>query len=1646
MADKTLRIKIESVFSGEDGLRLLNEQLVGSEVKVKKLISSATQFKAASGTVFTGFTHNVELTSKSYSKLTEAIDTARNSLAALNATKDAKIVQSTSNKPAEQAHALYSKDIANEAYKEYDKRAKETLAIENKKNKDIATAKAAHIKYMLDIEREGYREASRLAKEAAKEATLLDNKRKSSSSTTLGEAQAKANYNTALILAREEGNKILAIQLELAEKKRQLATKSARDLADIETRFRTGAISFINSSSERNRILEVEQTAILSATRIANARIAAERLVRASVASSRTNDVALFRSGNVPTATNRDLQLQAAGLRGGSAARSAQDEIRSTHIIEDIRTRHAATLLRIEQQLDARIISLTEARRRRAVAIASLARDQSAEQIRIAGVRHINDQIAAEERLAASHRSLARQVFDVVGLYKIYNNAIGAITTTIRGIPQAGIELETTKAVLTATTGSAAGTVATLEFLNREAARTGIAIGTVRESFRNFYASTSLAGESLQTTSNIFRDMNSVISGLHYSAAKADGIFNALSQIFNKTKVQSEELVKQLGNLLPGAFPAFAAATGRSRLQLVKDMKDGLVTAHGDVEKFAAFMAERFQAATALATTGLNYNIGNLQTAFTRLQEQLYSLSSGAIISTTQGLTTLLDTIRKDSEGANYLGTAIKDLAIVFGVILGKGLLDIVAKFFLVRNAFTGLTGAMVLFKKALPILAISGIVELLDRWYEKHNKVKNIIEETNKVHEELLRLKERGEAKTPNDINIAVDKDPDIVSGTNRVKDLDKLIKSKEEILANTISQEKTSFGRYADILKKDRVRIEGELKELKQSFEFATKDLEAARQGVQFQIEADIKSKQAVPIDFTEASNNLSDFAGTAASFKKTFNANILDAKRVVDDFNTATKQVKIPNTLPVKTDNVLQAEQFIKDSEARLAEILRDKKIEFNNKIVEEDIKNKERAKQLELDNIAVVGSRKLEESKKALENFEFGVKANEIKGTPIDKTQVVDTRFILKQAIKDVEIGLLKAKEGISNSFMASITSETKKIGLTFESVWAAITEVESRGAKDAVSVTGALGRRQVQPNTAKAYTDIPDYILDLEKRAKAHFKASPKSALPIEIKAPLAKYAVENQAELEEAAKKYFKHLVDITKGDLIKAAAGYNTGEGNLAIADRKAAKGGGTYREYLHKGKADGHGVYDNPYKYTYDVEKLANKNTVTPIAGQSINRDLKLQEELHTAILDKQNIEKERSLELLQLEKDKSILLGERKAQLDDINLSITKQLGSEKDAELAQIEADYLSKKKELEDKGNFTAILRLDILKKEQLYGAEINNAKRQYQVEEERYNTRTEDIARKVQIGQVSQVEATRNLIDEQTKHLDIQDKITKEWEKQVGLSASTADNVDFLTEKQNRRKELDQQAAGLFVKDTGEFGAPKVAADAANSAIDLQVSAKKETTLQDFNNGLITYQAYKDQEVAIDEAASEKKNSIRNAYYSAEASLVSDNLRNIGEGFQVMFGKQSSAARAAFAISKAAAIASATINTYEAATKAYAQGGILGGISAGIVVVSGLANIAKIQAQQFPAAHGGLDYVPAEQTYLLNKGERVLSPKQNKDITGYVQEAKKTQQVQQVGEKPKVTVHNHWGDDVFDSYTSSDKFENAVYNVIQRNR
>lgn len=295
-------------------------------------------------------------------------------------------------------------------------------------------------------------------------------------------------------------------------------------------------------------------------------------------------------------------------------------------------------------------------------------------------INKINEALADHERRSASvrreHQSLAVRVLELIGIYRVYNTVFNSVSSGIRGIPTVGIEFESTLASLTSTVEIGAKTTGVLRALTEEAERTGIRITTLRENFRTFQASTSLAGETLTDTWRIFTNLNTVVTSLHLSADKAKGIFNALAQIFNKSKVQSEELVKQLGNLIPGAFASFATAMGIAPQKLSEAMKKGLVFAHENVLKFSEFLATRFSAGFELANKGFNAQLGRLSTSFEELQKTLYLATVEGMTKFVVGLTEVIkatDHWIQTTKNLGFLLTAIKNtILVIVGISLGK--------------------------------------------------------------------------------------------------------------------------------------------------------------------------------------------------------------------------------------------------------------------------------------------------------------------------------------------------------------------------------------------------------------------------------------------------------------------------------------------------------------------------------------------------------------------------------------------------------------------------------------------------------------------------------------------------------------------------------------------------------------------------------------------------------------------------------------------------------------------------------------------------------------------------------------------------------------------------------------------------------------
>ena len=118
-------------------------------------------------------------------------------------------------------------------------------------------------------------------------------------------------------------------------------------------------------------------------------------------------------------------------------------------------------------------------------------------------------------------------------------------------------------------------------------------------------------------------------------------------------------------------------------------------------------------------------------------------------------------------------------------------------------------------------------------------------------------------------------------------------------------------------------------------------------------------------------------------------------------------------------------------------------------------------------------------------------------------------------------------------------------------------------------------------------------------------------------------------------------------------------------------------------------------------------------------------------------------------------------------------------------------------------------------------------------------------------------------------------------------------------------------------------------------------------------------------------------------------------------------------GEQSTAYRIAFAGQQSFSIASSLVAAWTAYTQAFADPNAMtlpqkfaGGTAVMGALMPAIATISSIGIDGM--AHNGIDNIPKEGTWLLDGGERVLNPQQNKDLTNYLANKPNHQQSQPI--------------------------------------
>lgn len=259
----------------------------------------------------------------------------------------------------------------------------------------------------------------------------------------------------------------------------------------------------------------------------------------------------------------------------------------------------------------------------------------------------VNEEVVnSNKKVSDSHDLVRKSLANLIIQYRAINFVYNQFLNSLYNIPKVGIQLESTTASLTATFGNAASAGKELQFLTQEALRSGQSLTVLREQYANAAASFIAAGESAATTREIFQNVNTVATTLHLSGDRVSGVYLALSQIFNKTKLQAEELTKQLSQTIPGVTNQQAEALGITVSELYDKMKKGAISAHEAVLALSRTLGTTFGGdAFITASKGLNAEFGRLTTSWTLLTENFYKASEGVLKQTVKDLTSLTNAL-----------------------------------------------------------------------------------------------------------------------------------------------------------------------------------------------------------------------------------------------------------------------------------------------------------------------------------------------------------------------------------------------------------------------------------------------------------------------------------------------------------------------------------------------------------------------------------------------------------------------------------------------------------------------------------------------------------------------------------------------------------------------------------------------------------------------------------------------------------------------------------------------------------------------------------------------------------------------------------------------------------------------------------------
>jgi tape measure domain-containing protein len=315
--------------------------------------------------------------------------------------------------------------------------------------------------------------------------------------------------------------------------------------------------------------------------------------------------------------------------------------------------------------------------------------------------------------------SLARSVMALAGAYV----GIG----TLKNIASTSIDLASIQKTFFALTGSTEGARAEISYMMQDSQRLGLDFMSLVESYKGFSAAAKTANLDAAQTRNIFSAVSESATVLGLSAEKTKLVLYALEQMLSKGAVSMEELRRQMGDSLPGAFQLGAKAMGLTTQEFGKLVATGRLASAEFLPKFADELRKAFGPGLAEAMKTPRAELQRLMNDFTFAKNEI---GLGGFLSGLSGAARELHQTFSSGElhsGLRTLGKMLGEITGVLGNLTAFTLKNSAAFISLVAGftsayaistkllpAITGLTAAYAAFRTAAFASLTSGVVGFL--------------------------------------------------------------------------------------------------------------------------------------------------------------------------------------------------------------------------------------------------------------------------------------------------------------------------------------------------------------------------------------------------------------------------------------------------------------------------------------------------------------------------------------------------------------------------------------------------------------------------------------------------------------------------------------------------------------------------------------------------------------------------------------------------------------------------------------------------------------------------------------------------------------------------------------------------------------------